>query len=259
MTRPFRRGELFGDGAGGALALGLAMDTAAAHVNGVWIDHPCDLILRVDPSGGTAPDQVEFEVQDNPSTTDPAAAAPGVGLGADGWLTVPISYGIDDEGVRLQTAGVYRKNAGNVERFYVRIHHETWIRIRAMRVGGAVDTNLLVTGEVRDGDGLENPLGVPLASLRAPFFPFDNGYQALNIGAAAVLSAQLVAGETYHLKALAPCHFLAGDNAIVATANDYWMYAGETIEYDATDDNDYISVIRDTIDSANGFRISRAS
>ena len=257
MTDSFRGGEIFGDGVGNPFALTPAMVTAPAHLPGVWLDHECGLVLRVDSTGGTVADEIEFQFQSNPSSDDPAGAAPPPG--AAGWLTDPIRFGIDDEGVQLQTEGVYRMEAAGPERFYARLFPNMWYRMQAQRVGGAVDTVLLVTAETRVPDGWEPALGVPLSQLSPPFFPFDGGYQALNIAAAAVLSAQLAAGETYHIKALAPCHFLAGDNAIVATAADYYMYAGETIQYRVTDGNDFLSVIRDTIDSANGFRISRAS
>ncbi len=254
MTQEFQKGELFGDGAGNPVALTVNM--ALSDSDPVWIGHQCDLVLRVDSVAGTAADALEFEIQDNPSSDDPAGAAPPPG--AEGWLTVPVSYGVDSEGIRLQTAGIYRTTE-DIDRFYVRVHHGTWIRFRARRVGGGVDTVLLITGESRESSGLESSLGIPTSQLTPPFVPYDGGYQALNIAAAAVLSAQLVVGEQYHIRCEAPCHWTTGGVGVVATAADYYQYAGETIAVPILDGADYISVIRDTLDSAGGFHISRAS
>jgi hypothetical protein len=89
--------------------------------------------------------------------------------------------------------------------------------------------------------------------------PFDGGGQAINIGAAATTSSQLVLGKKYFIYAEADCYLAAGGSAIAATTSDFFFPAGFLIEYTPTAGFDYVSCIRKLTDVTSGLKISRGS
>lgn len=241
----FQSGPLFSNGAVPPAAdpLGLAMAVSTGQ-HEVWVDQRCELVLNVTGAGDPA-DSYEFEVQDSVD-------------GGTTWLTIPIAYGVDHDGIRLQTAGIYRKVGAAEERWIVQVHEQTLIRFRARRVGGTVDTTLLITGQSREPLPLQPP-GVPIGSvIDPPLAPYDGGGQAINIGAAATRTAQLTAGLSYVVIAEAPCYWTWGDVTVNATAADAYLIAGFPVKVRIPDAaHSYISCIRQLTDSAGGFHVWR--
>ena len=127
---PFRLGELFGDGALGDQALTVAMAVSAGD-GAVFIDHQCELLVYgvVD---GTAPTRVEWEVQVSYD-------------GGTTWAVIPPHTGVDESAARPHQwygAGPFFS--------LIRLPHEVLARVRAMRVDGAADTTLRMTGTARE-------------------------------------------------------------------------------------------------------------
>ena len=245
MTVPFRKGPVFSDGAvppgPDPLTLAMAVSTGA-HV--LYVDHWCDLVLDVS-APGTAADAYEFEVQDSDDGVT--------------WATLPIAYGFNEEGIRVQTAGIYRKTTAALERWIVQVEPERFVQFRARRVAGGVDTTLLIEASAHLPTGRMG-VGVPMSQITAPFEPYDGGGQAINIGAAATRTAQLTVGEVYDIFAEAPCYWTSGDNAVTATAADSYLGAGQPRQYRIPDAaHSYISCIRQLTDAAGGFHVCRAS
>ena len=250
MVAPFRTGELFGDGAGGAQALTLAM--AAGAGGGVLTDHQVDLVLDIDPTGGTAATAIEFEVQDS--------------LDGVTWRTAQRPIGLNAAGTEIVTEAVYRAPGDVASRYYVRVHHETWVRVRARRVGGAVDTTVYIYAEAREPGWIDRLGGAAAGgggggggSVADPFVPVDGGGQAINIAAASVASAQLTVGIRYDVYAEAPCYWTTGGAAVAATTADSFLPAGLMRQITIQEGEDYIAVIRDTVNVTGGFHICEAS
>jgi len=124
----------------------MAESAAAA----VYVDQQCELVLTI-TGGGDPATYYEFEVQDSDD-------------GGTTFYTVPIRYGFDSDGIRVQTAGIYRKTAAAAERWIVRCQPERVVRFRARRVAGTVDTTLLITGTAREAIGSDS-VGVPISSV----------------------------------------------------------------------------------------------
>lgn len=242
----FQSGPLFSNGAvpPGADPIGLVM-AASTGAHTAWVDQRCELVLDVS-APGTAADAYEFQIQES------------LDLGTT-WRTIPVAYGIDSNGIQYQTDGVYRKTTAAAERFYIVVHEQTLIRVQARRVGGAVDTTLLITAQTREPLPRFTPL-VPMEQvLDPPLAPYDGGGQAINIGAAATVTTQLAIGVTYVLTAEAPCYVTWGGAAVAATAADYYLIAGFPVKVRIPDAaHSYLSCIRQLTDAAGGFHVCRA-
>jgi len=90
--------------------------------------------------------------------------------------------------------------------------------------------------------------------------PVDGGSQRVSIGSAATRSTALTVGQTYVLTAKVDCWIVAGGVAVDAVAGaDFFLPAYVMIDYTVRTGLDYISVIRDAVDSTNGLAICRAS
>ena len=138
---PFRTGELWGDGAGGAEALTTAY-VATAAADAVFVDHECDICCLM-TLPGVAPTSVEVQalVSVDGGTT---------------WTVLGHDYA-DAAGTRLALAEtVQRDGAVATHMWEWKIPHECLLRLQAKRTGGlAVDTTALIMGYARSA--IERP------------------------------------------------------------------------------------------------------
>lgn len=109
-----------------------------------------------------------------------------------------------------------------------------------------------------------NDAGMPQLDLqghlitRSNWEPIDAGGSRVSIGSSAARSGALTVGAEYHLYAKVDCWIVAGGVAVDAVAGaDYFLPAGIIFPYVVKTGKNYISVIRDAVDSSNGLSLCR--
>lgn len=97
-------------------------------------------------------------------------------------------------------------------------------------------------------------------TVTSGWVPRDGGGQRVSIGSTANRSTQLTEKETYVITAKVDCWIVAGGSGVDAVAgSDFFLPAYVMLEYTVRSDLDYISVIRDAVDSTNGLSICKVS
>jgi len=163
----FARGEVWGDGAGGAKALLVtyAAGGGAAATWPIFVGHPCRLLCK-GTIGGTVPTSVELMVQ--------------VSLdGGATWENVQAEYIGTDGFVAVRDAEYRLAGAADPPPIAVTVPAECVVQILAKRTGGGVDTTLYLEAHPKDPlssfAGLGGGAALPESVVSDVLLCFDDG------------------------------------------------------------------------------------